>query len=421
VVEGGRLYTMEKESLSVTIIDDMFVIGYGPFVTGYLKARKDRTKSNNMVRQALSEMKNREFCLSLSLTGSLKKKMDEALSSGKMGAFDSNVFIQSLRNLRRVSLSMGIGDTVSVDVTMSGDSQLSGERLVMFSHFLIVGTSLVIPFASQVSMSLAKQDLPLRQDGLDAMQALIGRVRTTPTGSGVRLSFELTKEEVDFFVSSVKESMAKSKEEKLRQEKDSRLAGLNEAIEKKDLKAVKELLRDMGSANPGTGNGKNPLTVAAAGGQLDMAGLLLENNASLGAFSDDGGTTPLHGAVVSGNPDMVSLLLSKKADIALRDSFGKTPLYLAVDREDLKILRILISAGSDVNSAALDGESPLHVAAAKGSMDMVNELLKAGAEAAVKNFYDETPADKARGAGHGALADMLAREAEKAEKHGKED
>lgn len=55
---------------------------------------------------------------------------------------------------------------------------------------------------------------------------------------------------------------------------------------------------------------ESPLTLAACGGHLELAGLLIERGANIEEVNDEG-YTPLMEAAREGHEDMVALLLSQ--------------------------------------------------------------------------------------------------------------
>jgi RNA polymerase sigma factor (sigma-70 family) len=90
-------------------------------------------------------------------------------------------------------------------------------------------------------------------------------------------------------------------------------------------------------------------------------------------------------------------------------SVGHTPLHEAAIRGEREIATVLLEHGADVN--AVGGQShmtPLHGAAWSGDRDTVDLLVVAGADLQARDpVFGATPADLARGCGHGELADRL--------------
>ena len=105
--------------------------------------------------------------------------------------------------------------------------------------------------------------------------------------------------------------------------------GLIGAIRRQDVAAVKQMLADKVDPNaPDQPLGLTPLAWAAAVGNVEIAGLLLERGAQVNGKNGDG-ATPLHVASFLGRAGVVELLLAKKGDPNARNTKGETPLVLA--------------------------------------------------------------------------------------------
>ena len=76
--------------------------------------------------------------------------------------------------------------------------------------------------------------------------------------------------------------------------------------------------------------GTTALHAAAAKNKVEIAKLLIENNAEIDA-EDYNGKTPLHTAAENGSPLVTKILLSNGADKSHKDITGKTPLILAYE------------------------------------------------------------------------------------------
>lgn len=74
---------------------------------------------------------------------------------------------------------------------------------------------------------------------------------------------------------------------------------------------------------------ESPLTLAACGGHVELAQLLLEHGANLEEANDDG-YTPLMEAARDGHDEMVALLLEWNAQVNTQtEETGETALTLA--------------------------------------------------------------------------------------------
>jgi len=105
--------------------------------------------------------------------------------------------------------------------------------------------------------------------------------------------------------------------------------GLIGAIRKQDVAKVKQMLADKVDPNaPDQQLGMTPLAWAAAFGNLEIAGLLLEGGSQVNGKNRDG-ATPLQVAAFLGRAEIVELLLTKKGDPNSRNNEGETPLMAA--------------------------------------------------------------------------------------------
>jgi hypothetical protein len=129
------------------------------------------------------------------------------------------------------------------------EQESDSQRLLMLSDFLIVGTSLVFPFADQVSWSLAKKEFNMKPQEPGKVQPIIGRIKTFPVEKGAGMSFEFSPDETAAVVKVIKEKISAEKEKQEKQTRDKYASSLMDAIRKKDIKAVDELLEKIGSAD----------------------------------------------------------------------------------------------------------------------------------------------------------------------------
>ena len=122
---------------------------------------------------------------------------------------------------------------------------------------------------------------------------------------------------------------------------------------------------------------ESPLTLAACGGHVELAMLLLERGANIEEVNDEG-YTPLMEAAREGHEEMVALLLSQGADInAQTEETQETALTLACCGGFLDVADFLIKAGADIE---LGASTPLMEAAQEGHLELVKYLLEARAD-----------------------------------------
>lgn len=90
--------------------------------------------------------------------------------------------------------------------------------------------------------------------------------------------------------------------------------GLNQAIDRADIEEVRRLIREGVDVNH-LCEEVTPLTLAAAGGQLEIVRVLLEAGADVNLRDDDEEFTPLIGAAYDGHIEIVEVLLDAGANV----------------------------------------------------------------------------------------------------------
>ena len=122
---------------------------------------------------------------------------------------------------------------------------------------------------------------------------------------------------------------------------------------------------------------------AAAVGDVDSLGELLDKDADLvGTFSEDG-YTPLHFAAFFDQGKAVRLLLDRGADVAAvsKNDMQVQPLHSAVAAQSRDVAAALLIAGADPNAKQQGGFTPMMGAQEKEKEgDMVRLLMDHGAE-----------------------------------------
>ena len=142
--------------------------------------------------------------------------------------------------------------------------------------------------------------------------------------------------------------------------------------------------------NRGDYEGKTPLHIATALGDLKMGTVLLHNMAVSNA-QDKYGNTPLHFAK---DPSLMRLLLlTGGANPNIPNENGLCALHLAVTRRDVGCVRILLEHGADVNVADdIHWYTPLHLIAQRHTYsnntgnDRVDEKKFEQSDASVDNM-----------------------------------
>jgi ankyrin repeat protein len=140
--------------------------------------------------------------------------------------------------------------------------------------------------------------------------------------------------------------------------------------------------------------------LAAYHEHLDVLACLLERGADTNK-ADNEGRTPLLVAAAMGQLAVVSCLLKVGADVDKRDNEGRTPLFVGAITGRLPVVRYLLKHGANINQACNDGGTPLMIAAAHKHAEVVTWLIKAGAD---------TQSSMVLASGHAATAADYSRE-----------
>ncbi len=162
-----------------------------------------------------------------------------------------------------------------------------------------------------------------------------------------------------------------------------------------DLAAVRALLSDGADVNAPQGDGMTALHWAARSANADLASLLLEAGADVGAVTRIGAYTALHLASEVGSAQVVRVLLAGGAEqtATTEDVGGTTPLHLAAGAGDAEAVRLLLERGGDADAReARWGQTPLMYAAARGRETAVRVLLDGGANPALATWVTDITA-----------------------------
>ena len=162
------------------------------------------------------------------------------------------------------------------------------------------------------------------------------------------------------------------------------------SIHRKDMKAIKELLKAGIDVNARDHIGRIALVEASHAGHLAIVRLLLKAGAKVNARDGGGGQIALVEASRNGHLAIVRLLLKAGAEVNARNGTGQIALVEASRNGHLAIVRLLLKAGAEVNATNDRGDTALMLASATGHISMVRLLLKAGADVHAKNNNGET-------------------------------
>ncbi|CAM9573097.1 unnamed protein product, partial [Ectocarpus sp. 8 AP-2014] len=176
---------------------------------------------------------------------------------------------------------------------------------------------------------------------------------------------------------------------------------LYRALRARDIRRVRECLRDWGNENKrvwwGAGGAGStaltPLHVASKGSSQDILRELLKHpeiGRSINTFTDKTNVTPLHEAAGSSSPEVIRLLLDAGADISSPSGDLSTAFHIACSRGRLETCVELLRRGSSLEGRDGEGMTPLLRAAANGRADVTEWLLREGADPAAVDANSNT-------------------------------
>lgn len=116
--------------------------------------------------------------------------------------------------------------------------------------------------------------------------------------------------------------------------------------------------------------------LAAQGGHLLVAGLLISRSTDGLTQADGQGRTALHFAAAHGHRDMVGLLIGQGAQMNFQDSQGWTALHYAAKHGYLEVVQLLVESGADPTTTCDTDKVPICMAAAAGHKQVLSYLLK---------------------------------------------
>ncbi|MGH7468638.1 MAG: ankyrin repeat domain-containing protein, partial [Longimicrobiales bacterium] len=154
-----------------------------------------------------------------------------------------------------------------------------------------------------------------------------------------------------------------------------------DAAMRRDITAVRALLRTGADVNGAQGDGMTALHWAARHDDVELAVLLIRSKANQNALTRIGAYTPLHVAGEAGSARVVAALLKAGSNAKLITSTGVTALHLAALGGSAAATRALLDHGADMNAKEPAwGQTPLMIAASHGRTEAVKVLLKGGAD-----------------------------------------
>ena len=158
-------------------------------------------------------------------------------------------------------------------------------------------------------------------------------------------------------------------------------APVADAAMKRDIDAVRALLKDGADVNAAQGDGMTALHWAARTGDVELTQMLLYAGANVKAATRLGNYTPLMMAADQGHAKVIAALVSGGADVKAANALGTTPLMLAAASGNPDAVTILVENGAEIEATEKTfGQTPLMFAVSNNRLAAIQALLKAGAD-----------------------------------------
>ena len=134
-----------------------------------------------------------------------------------------------------------------------------------------------------------------------------------------------------------------------------------DAAQRRDITAVRQLLRQGADVNAAQGDGMTALHWAVQHGDIELGNTIIYAGGDVHAGTRIGRYTPLHMAARSGDVGFVTLLLEANADPnGMTTNSGVTSLHLAAASGDPGVLTELIQAGATIDAKESSwGQTPV--------------------------------------------------------------
>jgi len=167
------------------------------------------------------------------------------------------------------------------------------------------------------------------------------------------------------------------------------------------------LLIDKGAdIHVSTGNGWTPLIYAANSSNLELCQLLIEKGCDVNLAAPDG-SSPLSRALWNADSALTELLVTQGVDVDAFFTDSLTQLYFAVAYRDKALSNVMIDKGKIFDIKNDFQMTMLHYAAARGFLGQVEKLIEKGIDINAFDNNNRTALDYASLWGHEAVVDYL--------------
>jgi ankyrin repeat protein len=154
-----------------------------------------------------------------------------------------------------------------------------------------------------------------------------------------------------------------------------------DAAMKRDVAAVRALLKSGADVNAAQGDGMTALHWAARQGDADTVRMLLHAGGNVRAMTRLGGYTPLLLASQMGHAGVIQALIQSGADPKSTTGAGATALMLSAASGSVDAVKTLVAAGAEVDAREpARQETALIFAAANNRIDVAKFLIASGAD-----------------------------------------
>jgi len=156
---------------------------------------------------------------------------------------------------------------------------------------------------------------------------------------------------------------------------------LHQAVQRRDVQAVDQLLRSGENVKAANRYGVTPIYIAAMNGDAPVVERLLKAGADPNTTMT-GGETVLMTAARTGQVEVIKQLIAHGADVRAKEpSKGQTALMWAAGENNAEAIKVLVQAGADVHERSRNGSfTPLLFAVRAGHIDASRALLESGAK-----------------------------------------